>query len=323
MLNLKEKFQSLKFEKYRFNLLFQDDISIPSYKGALLRGAFGYMLRKIFCVQRQIKLCEDCIMKESCVYSYLFETPNLKKEVYFLSLKTSVPHPFVLEPHLDEKTQYKAGEIFQFDLILIGKAINYLPYVVFAFREIGRKGLGSSHAKYRLDSVSLLKNNKEFTIFDGSTELFKEIPQEDLCSTNDEKTIKGNNLNLNFLTPTRIKEKKDLIVEPQFSNIIKSLLIRLSLLSNFHCDSKIELDLKSLVEKSRSIKINHSNLRWNDWTHFSSRLKEKIILGGFTGNISFNGEIKEWLPLIELGEALHIGNGTSFGLGRYKIDWDY
>lgn len=43
-------------------------------------------------------------------------------------------------------------------------------------------------------------------------------------------------------------------------------------------------------------------------------------MGGFVGTIEYAGEeIQEFIPLIIAGEILHIGTGTSFGLGRYKL----
>ncbi|MCM8762553.1 MAG: CRISPR system precrRNA processing endoribonuclease RAMP protein Cas6 [Candidatus Omnitrophica bacterium] len=42
-------------------------------------------------------------------------------------------------------------------------------------------------------------------------------------------------------------------------------------------------------------------------------------LGGFTGTITYKGNLKEFLPFIKLGEIIHIGKNTSFGLGKYII----
>jgi len=42
-------------------------------------------------------------------------------------------------------------------------------------------------------------------------------------------------------------------------------------------------------------------------------------LGGFVGNITFEGDLKEFLPFVKLGEYIHIGKQTSFGLGKYEI----
>ena len=50
-------------------------------------------------------------------------------------------------------------------------------------------------------------------------------------------------------------------------------------------------------------------------------------MGGFLGEITFEGELAEFMPFIELGELLHMGKGTIYGLGMYEIkgewEWDF
>src|SRR5271157_346211 len=52
------------------------------------------------------------------------------------------------------KITYLPGEVFEFDLILIGKAVDYLPYFVLAFREVTRQGFGLNRARCELAEVS-------------------------------------------------------------------------------------------------------------------------------------------------------------------------
>jgi len=37
------------------------------------------------------------------------------------------------------------------------------------------------------------------------------------------------------------------------------------------------------------------------------------------GTISFVQNLAAFLPLLRLGESLHIGAGTAFGLGHYRL----
>ncbi len=47
-------------------------------------------------------------------------------------------------------------------------------------------------------------------------------------------------------------------------------------------------------------------------------------MGGFVGEATFSGDISEFLPFLKLGEYLHIGKGTVYGLGKYEIkeEWN-
>jgi len=43
-------------------------------------------------------------------------------------------------------------------------------------------------------------------------------------------------------------------------------------------------------------------------------------MGGFMGEITYEGDLKEFWPYIKMGEYVHVGKGSGFGLGRYRID---
>ncbi|NTV93461.1 MAG: CRISPR system precrRNA processing endoribonuclease RAMP protein Cas6, partial [Chlorobiaceae bacterium] len=36
-------------------------------------------------------------------------------------------------------------------------------------------------------------------------------------------------------------------------------------------------------------------------------------------SVTFTGKTGQYLPLFRLGEYLHIGKGTTFGLGKYRM----
>jgi len=42
-------------------------------------------------------------------------------------------------------------------------------------------------------------------------------------------------------------------------------------------------------------------------------------MGGFMGEITYEGDFEPFQPYIKLGEYVHVGKGSSFGLGRLEI----
>jgi CRISPR/Cas system endoribonuclease Cas6 (RAMP superfamily) len=42
-------------------------------------------------------------------------------------------------------------------------------------------------------------------------------------------------------------------------------------------------------------------------------------MGGFIGDITFEGDIEPFMSVLKVGEVLHVGKGTGFGLGKYEV----
>jgi len=298
---------------------------LPEYKGSTLRGGFGKALKGAVCITKD-KECRNCLFEEKCAYSYIFETPppegatRLRKYPY-------APHPFVIEPPLEKKEEYKRGEELSFNLILIGKATQYLPYFVFAFDRLGEFGLGRGRGKYWLKEVRCLGNNSNNShlIYSGEGKIFKDsytlVTEEDIFEEC-KKYRRKRKITLNFIAPARLKFEEHFIKDLEFHILIRNLLRRVSLLSYFHCNREFKLDFKDLIEKAKRVKREDSNLIWYDWQHYSTRQGTRMTLGGFMGKVTFSFDgisLNQFLPLILLGSYIHVGKGTSFGLGKYEV----
>lgn len=303
-----------------FILKVLEPLVLPPYKGSTLRGGFGYAFRRVVCAIKD-KECKDCILKEKCVYSYVFETPPPLNTKIMRKYKTA-PHPFVIEPPLEKRKIYKPNEEIQFVLILIGRSIDYLPYFIYTFDELGRIGIGKGKAKYELKEVTC----EGKTIYDFKSKILKPFKTHSL-PLNDDIIARSPDINrgdvaisLSFLTPTRILYNGHLTLDLEFHIFIRNLQRRLSLLSYFHCNGDpSKLDFKGIIEKAKGVKVKNHTLKWYDWERYSGRQETRIKMGGFVGDIMFEGDIKPFMPLIKAGEILHVGKGTAFGLGKYRI----
>ena len=309
----------MKFSKYRFIIKPEKELILPPYKGSTIRGGFGHVLRSALCVERQTE-CADCVNKNGCIYSYIFET-----SVTLIGenggRNEEIPHPFIIEPPLDKRQHYGINNRLEFDLIIIGRAVDYYPYLIFAFEELGRRGLGKNNGKYSLDKVISFNNNQKFLIYDGESHVkdeFHVIDSVDLFREAEKLDYKK--ITFHFLTPTRIKYNGKYVSDINFEIIIRNLLRRLSSLSESHCDEKWVLDWKDLINNAKeNVRTVSSNLKWHDWERYSSRQDSRIKMGGFMGEITFEGDFLEFMPFIILGEYLHMGKGTVYGLGKYEI----
>ena len=119
------------FAQFQFILKAQDCLHLPAYKGSTLRGGFGHAFKKVVCVKRE-KTCDSCLLKGKCVYSYVFETPP-PPDTTRMRKYPFAPHPFIITPPPEEKRKYEKGEILEFELTLIGRSIDYVPYFIYTF----------------------------------------------------------------------------------------------------------------------------------------------------------------------------------------------
>ena len=310
------------FSQFIFEMSAVDELRLPEYKGSTLRGAFGHAFKKVVCTLRN-KDCNDCILKERCVYSYVFETPP-PSDTSIMKKYPAAPHPFVILPPTEDKRLYRKDETLNFSLTLIGKATEYLPYFIYTFDELGKMGIGKGRGRYCLTRVSTGSHsggNGQKEIYLGEKKVlkggYKAIAWKDIIHKNG---FSGKNeLKLVFLTPTRIKFQEDLVVDLEFHMLIRNLLRRISTLSYFHCGSELDIDFKQLIKDAEKIETKNRSLSWQDWERYSNRQETRMKMGGFVGGISFQGDLEQFLPFIALGEYIQVGKGTSFGLGKYEI----
>jgi hypothetical protein len=306
----------LSARRYLFSLTAIDTLKLPEYKGSTLRGGFGHAFRKVVCTFRG-KECDDCLLRHRCVYSYVFETPPPEDSAK-MTKYLRAPHPFVIEPSPEKKQLYRQGDGLAFGLVLIGRANEYLPYFIYAFDEMGKTGIGKGKGKYRLDSVSCAGE----PVYDGATGVLKNRePCPRYVTVKSSTTDNGQRagITISFLTPTRLVRDGSLDSDPGFQTIFRTLVRRISLLSYFHCGRELNADYKGLIERAGSVATFRKEVRWWDWERWSARQDTKMKMGGFVGEMTFSGELAEFMPFLELGELVHVGKGTGFGLGRYEI----
>ena len=308
--------QNFRLARYRLTLTALATITMPPYAGSTLRGGFGHAFRKMVCTQGPID-CRDCTLKAVCPYPYIFETAPFEGAQQ-LRTYGDVPRPFVIDP-LDTRGEYRRGESFSFQLTLIGRAIDYLPYFLVSFRELGEMGIGKGRGRFQLAHV---RTDDGESIYDGDTQMvhnldnarsFDDIQRETESQPTEELTLR-------LLTPTRITYEGELTDQLPFHVFWRRLIGRISALAYFHCGESLEMDFKGLIEKAKSVEMTDSTLRWKDWTRYSSRQDRKMQLGGLVGHATYAGDLEAFVPFVMLGAFLHVGKNATFGLGKYRIE---
>jgi CRISPR/Cas system endoribonuclease Cas6 (RAMP superfamily) len=58
---------------------------------------------------------------------------------------------------------------------------------------------------------------------------------------------------------------------------------------------------------------------WVERFRTSSRTRQRHELSGFVGDTTYEGELREFLPWLALGELAHVGKHTAWGNGWYRV----
>jgi len=317
-------YPDLTLSFFRFTLEARETLHLPVYKGSALRGGFGHVFKRTVCVQPQVTRCAGCLLAGSCAYAYLFET-RPPPESRVLRTHEAVPRPFVIRPPLDRRTEIPAGEHLEFGLVLVGRAVGYLPYLLVVFRELGEVGLGRGRGKYALREVRAVHppTGREDPVYDGETLLGTgpDVTAEEVATW--AEGLPADRLTVRFLTPARLKHGGDFVRESvEFHVLVRALLRRLSSLAYFHCGERWETDYPGWVERARDVETVEARLSWVEWERYSGRQGRRIPMGSVAGSVTYAGDLAPFRPLLALGQWVHVGKGAVFGNGWYTVHND-
>lgn len=303
----------------RFSLAAIEAARLPAFKGSLLRGAFGNALRRTVCVMGPKQPCGQCFLNRQCVNAKIFETLIFEDPPRFLKGLTTAPKPFILDIP-DEQRDYLPGEILEFSMTLVGKALEQHPFVIFAVQRMAEGGLGANRAKFRLAEVHYQSAAGEWQLlYQGNTGKLLAAPPP-LLIGQPHSPQPVHNARIEFLSPTRVSFERELSMEFDFRQLLFRMLRRTLELAYFYApEEKIEWEFHILLEMANNIKVAERNLAWKDLRRYSARQKTEMTLGGFVGNIVLEGDLTPFMAILRAAEVLHVGKATTFGLGKIKI----
>jgi len=315
----------IPFLKLKFILAAQRNCHLPRIKGSMLRGAFGHALRHTVCVTKSSQTCEVCKLRQQCIYTRWFETYIAGEPPPFLKWLQTAPNPFIIDA-FDLKTDFKEGETFAFTMTLPGRAYENYPYIIFSVASMAGEGLSAYRYPFRLDKVFWYKQPasdalhgepEERLLYNGDTQC--------LCEPAYPATISGNGafaspLTLQFLTPARLKFGDKYDMNFNFRMLVFKMLRRVLELAHFHAPgSNPDWQFNHYLAQANAVQITRRNLTREDWRRYSNRQKTEIDMIGFIGDIRLEGEVQPFAGLIHLSELLHIGKGTSVGMGKVRM----
>ncbi|MCX9157920.1 CRISPR system precrRNA processing endoribonuclease RAMP protein Cas6 [Niveibacterium sp. 24ML] len=279
------------YQRIRFVAQVEHPIELPPFAGSALRGVFGHSLRKLACATGA-PTCDGCPLRHQCAYERIFEPspPDRARRQY-----RQIPAAFVLTPP-DTQGRLATGAQLEFGVTLIGSAIKQRDLLIAAWQRALLAGLGPTRGTARL------------------TKCHEDAP---LLQPDEHAT----QLTLQFQTPLFLKRQGKQLNPNEItaSEITTALVRRIADLAELQLGWPLDWDFPALTQAARSIDTRNSTLSWASNSRWSNRQQQHMELRGAVGHITLSGKLQPFIELLTLGQALHIGGKTSFGLGRYCI----
>ena len=268
----------------KITILFKSSSKPPYFIGSQLRGAFGYALKKVTCINPSFT-CDGCFATSSCLYHEFYEAKNETHKFRF---------DFIL-----------GQEFYEFNFYLFNDACMKLPYVVSALHMmLTQVGLGKDKITY-----------KEFDMFINDENAFVnsqlKIPSNFIKEFETPKYF--SNVKIKFVTPLRIKKENRFVRDDnlELNDIVNSIYQRqLQILGK--PQKKFPYEIKG--------EIVHKQLQYKELTRQSNRQKTTMNLGGMIGEMEIKNIDEKSYHVLKLGEILACGKSTVFGLGKIEIE---
>jgi hypothetical protein len=305
----------LPVARYRFDFRMRDELRLPDYAGSLLRGQFGAALRRTACMTRA-KTCDGCPLLVTCPYPAIFDSPA--PPVHALQKFSRVPNPYVIEPPPLGTRAIAAGDTLSFGMVLVGRALEQLPLIVYSLQRALRQGLGRHRAGGELVTITHDDADGDTHVWDG--EAGRLLAHDAALALPD---FAGHReARLSIVTPLRLQDNGHPAAGEALSarRLVTALIRRAALLFEFHAGLPgLGASARELARHAETL-ASEQDLAWHDWTRYSSRQQRQMTLGGMLGTWTLHGDLAPVLPWLWLGQWLHAGKNASMGMGCYRLD---
>jgi len=267
----------------KIDVMIEGEQKPPFFVGSMLRGAIGFALKRVVCINPSFQ-CEGCFSAKECLYYRFYEEQHTS-------------HAFRLDIRLQPKN-------FDFSLYLFDEAVDALPYILSAVKKaVEENGLGKDRKKMRVRQISI----RDRIIYDGNT--FASLDGVEPVQLLPRDAVKD--VRVEFTMPLRIKEKNKLATEEiSLHTLIHSIRNRYA---------QIKGDSPSRLDYHVEGEIVSSTLKYVDMHRYSNRQKKGMSLGGLKGTLTIKGLDPKSYEYLRLGEITAAGKQTAFGLGSYIL----
>lgn len=229
----------------------------------------------------------------------------------------SRPRPWWMLPPLDARLAFAPGDDVQCDLLFANPQAHWAEVCAQALAALGQAGIGKSRGRF-----VLLRHEPapwEAPCEKDAPGAYGPAPIDRMLESA-RMAPNGGHLGVQWITPLRMKGEHGLVQQaPSGVLLMQRLLARAAMLAGVRVH---DLPLAALaLEQAATLRITQQDLHWDDLSRYSARQQAEVPMGGLTGwlRYSSNGPLDAAFAWLSVGEWLHVGTKTTFGLGAYRL----
>lgn len=234
------------------------------------------------------------------------------------------PRPFTLLPH-PGPAELAAGDWLGCSVTLAGPAVALVREVMAGAEQMAARGLGNRQVELTLAGVGCEGADGEVAPVLGPAgpvqwDALRAVGLDQLAAR--WSGWPAQRVMLRFDTRLRMKAANGLVdTAPPLRLLLQRLLERVSALQLFHGTGQPLPDqtVHTLLAQASAVERVRDGLRWMEWERTSGRSGERMPWGGLVGEVEYRGALETLLPWLALGEWLHLGAKSTFGLGHYTL----
>ncbi|MFQ3536822.1 MAG: CRISPR system precrRNA processing endoribonuclease RAMP protein Cas6 [Aggregatilineales bacterium] len=303
----------------RFTLVAIDEVVLGEQAGAQIRGSLYNALREhMGSVPVSERAAPSLEVDPVCWL--------MAREDEAAARGKDVPRAFAIQPPLEAPYRYPPGASFTVGLTLFGaRTLALLPFIVLAFPQMGKQGLGYGRGRFRLHHISLLgaDGSQRVLMPPGGEQV--QMPQQGITQQDIAERaalLSNTRLTLYFQTPMRLIHQGKLLKVPFFHVLMARLLERYDLIGMEYGDHFTPLPPEQraeLLARAEHVQLAENRTRWQDVFSQSRRTGGRSPIGGLIGEATYSGDLAPFREWLLWGSYLQVGKNTAKGDGWYAV----
>jgi hypothetical protein len=278
----------------------QRPIAWPHFAGSRIRGAWGRALRQAACITGQPS-CGGCAVRARCAYGAVFD-PAAPAQPLHPSFQNGIPAYLFQVPPLGAR-QLQSGDTESFTLRLLAGTQPHHNLVEQVMRDAIHQHL------FKPGDCALQTIER------------RSLPAAEVAPDTAGATLSA--IHLQWLTPVRLQHLGKPLFRPQdLSAATLASAVWRRHLQWYQLTHQTASATQAGLDAARLCTLDTRRLQWHDISRYSNTQQKHLPLGGLLGQALLSGPesaLKTLLPSLRLGEQLHIGKETVFGLGQYRL----